>query len=755
MKKGGGIWGEWTGAFCCRHPLFMAALVVCGCVFIAAWNSAAGVGTGLLLGVVGGSLAGKRTGLAWAACGVLAVGVFIWRNESRITDERILLESPAGMMEGRVLKDAKGYDGGWTAPVVLLTGEHAGATVWWKGRGEMPVDGSRVKARGNFGPLPVMRNPGEFDQAGWLRSQGVAAVFNAGWVDGEVTTGDWAALGVKIRRGFRTAVTEGLAEDSREAVVIRAVVIGEQPPDAEELIAAFRNSGTLHAFSVSGMHVAMVGTIAWLLLRMAGVPRRWAVLVLLPLIFGYSWLTGNSAPAVRSAWMAVVFLGAFVSRRRPDLLNALGAVLLVAMLWDGRLLFQPGVQLSYGVVAAIAVGTGWSMRMFSWIAKPELYLPLTLMNRRQKAWLWLRTKVSQSLAVSLAAGIGSTPLTAYHFGLITPVSVFAGVIFVPLVFVLLSAALLAASLYWVAPKAAEAVNRMNGHVARSCILTAEGFSAIPGGHIQLKRETEPFLLIYDLERGAGAGVFSSGKGGAVLMDCADRYGFRRRVVPSLRRLGVVPDSVVLSQPDGSHLGGGAAVWEAFPIRQALLPVELARSKVFRSWVKDAPHAGIKTLQAANVHDLPMPDGAHLEILHVPEPRSQNTIADDRVAIFRLHWRGWKLLFTSDAGVPTEMNLLETQRDVTADVIIAGRHRSDQSLCDPFLDAVNPQAIVASHSDFPVSEQLKPETVKYWCSRGIKVIHQGVSGGVTLRVDDAGNLRLEGFADQSVMILKPR
>ena len=66
------------------------------------------------------------------------------------------------------------------------------------------------------------------------------------------------------------------------------------------------------------------------------------------------------------------------------MLNALGAVLLVAMLWDGRLLFQPGVQLSYGVVAAIAIGAGWAARLFSWMEKPELYLPLAMMTRWQK-----------------------------------------------------------------------------------------------------------------------------------------------------------------------------------------------------------------------------------------------------------------------------------------------------------------------------------------------------------------------------------
>ena len=747
--------GGWAGSLVGRHPLFLAALVAAACVLTAERSGYAGVGLAVALGLAGGFLRGWRVGMAWLVCGSLAVGVFTWRNEARQSDERSLLGNRGGVMEGRVLKDAKGKESFWTAPAVLLAGPQAGAVVWWEGRGELPVAGSRVRARGNFGPLPVTRNPGEFDQAGWLRSQGVAAVFHAGWVKGEVATGRWAAFGAELRRGFRTAVTAGLVENSQEAVVIRAVVIGETPPDADELVAAFRNSGTLHAFSVSGLHVAMVGTIAWFLLRMLGVPRRWAVLVLLPLIFGYSWLTGNSPPAVRSAWMAAVFLGAFVSRRRPDLLNALGAVLLAAMLWDGRLLFQPGVQLSYGVVAAIAVGAGWGTRVFAWLAKPELYLPETLMSRSQKGWLWLRRSVAKSLGVSLVAGIGSTPLTAYHFGLITPVSVLAGVIFVPLVFVLLSAALLAAALYPVIPQAAQLVNRLNGYVANGCVLTAKTFAAIPGGHYQLRQESQPFLLIYDLDHGAGAACFSGGDGGAVLIDCADRYSFKRRVAPSLRRLGVVPDSVVLSHPDGSHLGGGAGVWEILPIRQVVLPVLSSRSAAYQTWVEDAPAAGIKTLQAKDLHEVKMPDGARLEILRVADPRSQNGLADDRVAIYRLHWRGWKLLFTSDAGMGTELEMLDAHLDVSADVIIAGRHESDATLCDRFLDAVNPQAIVASHADFPPEERLKPQTVEYWRSRGIKVIHQGAAGGVTLRVDDSGNLRLEGFADQSVMILKPR
>jgi len=745
----------WLKGFCGRHPLFATALVAAACVALANWQPVAGLLAGGVLGAAGAFGAGWRRGVAWLLCGWLAVGVFAWRDGSRRAAERELSAATGGWVRARVLKDAQGGGRFWVAPASLMDGGRAGAKVWWEGQGEAPVAGAVVTARGNFGPLPEARNPGEFDRAAWLRQQGVAAVFRADSLDGTVATGRWAALGAKIRHGFRERVTAGLEEDSQAANVIRAVVIGESPPDADTLIAAFRNSGTLHVFSVSGLHVAMVGSIGWLVLSWAGVPRRRAVLALLPLVFGYSWITGNSAPAVRSAWMAAVFLGAFGFRRRPDLLNALGAVLLGAMLWDGHLLFQAGVQLSYGVVAAIAVGAAWTTKAFAWMAMPEPYLPPPLMTRWQSFWLRRRRGVAQSLGVSVAAGVGSAPLTAFHFGLITPVSVLANLVLVPLVFVLLVAGLLAVALSPVVPPLSRAVNRLNGRVANACVASAEFFAAIPGGHFHVWRESRPLLLVYDLGHGAGAACFSGGAGGAVLMDCGDRQSFKWCVMPSLRKLGIEPDSVVLSHPDGGHLGGGSAVWQAFPIRQALMPVRFSRSPSFQAWMTDGPKAGIRLRQVAAPGWLAFPDGASLEMLHVPDAHALNLIADERVAVFRLHWRGWKLLFTSDAGMGTERKLLDAGQDVAADVIIAGRHRGDLTLCDAFLDAVNPQAIIASNSPFPVAERLAPSTLDYWRSRGIQVLDQGQTGGVTVRVDEAGNLRLEGFLSASPLVLKPR
>lgn len=755
MGKAISMTGAWLCALSRRHPLFVAALVAVACVLAADAHAWWGLVVAAACALTASACGAWRHGLSWLVCGGIAVGVFTWRDGTRARAEAEFANTPAAILKARLLEDGRKGGRYWAAPARLLDGPLPGVIVWWTAPGEPPVAGAVVLAKGHFRPLPKARNPGEFNRAQWLRRQGVAAVFRAIRSGSEVETSAMAALGARIRHDFRARVTAGLADDSLEAQVIRAVVIGEQPPDEEKLIAAFRNSGTLHVFSVSGLHVAMVGSIGWLVLSWAGVPRRWAVLMLIPLVFGYAWITGHSAPAVRSAWMAAVFLGAFVFRRKPDLLNALGAVLLAAMLWDGRLLFQPGVQLSYGVVAAIAVGTAWAAKSFSWMERPELYMPLKEMNRREKFLLGLRQKTAGSLAVSLAAGVGSAPLTAFHFGMITPVSVIASVVLVPMVFVLLTIALVSTAIFSVAPPLARGINHLNGWVAHACVFSARGFSAIPGGHVMLGGEKQPMLLVYDLEYGAGAACFTDGKGAAVLIDCGGRQSFDFVLAASLQRLRIMPDSVVLSHPDGGHLGGGPPVWETFPIRQALLPVKRSRSPGFRAWIEQAPQNGVQIHQAVAKDRLAMPDGATLEILHAPDPHAYNALADDRVAVFRLHWRGWKILFTSDTGMGTELRLLDNQTDVSADVIIAGRHRTDITLCDDFLDAVNPRAIIASNKSYPEGEAVPPGAIAYWKSRGIHVIDQAESGAVTLRVDEAGNLRIEGFLSPQPEILKPQ
>jgi len=739
-----------------KRPLFAVALVVVLGILAAAWSPWLGYGVVLVAALIAGFGFHWRAGLGVLLVAGCAVSVYVQRERASTEARATLPDLPETELGGVVLEDARGSERFWVAPVKWTDdGPWRGQRVWWQGKGALPIQGTRIRARGRFAAFTVARNPGEFDQGLWLKRMGMVALFQPGVGKMERFTPRWAESWAGIRHGFRERLTIGLDSNSAEAQLIRAVVIGEKPSDADDLVEAFRFSGTLHAFSVSGLHVAMVATMVWFILGWIGVPRRWAALAVLPLIFGYAWLTGADPPAVRAAWMAAVFIAAFGLRRKPDLLNTLGVVLLVVLLWDGRILFQPGVQLSYGVIAVMAIGTPWVARWFAWIEVPELHLPDRRMTWFQRLTLRSRRWLAQSLSVSVTAGIGTTPLTLLHFGLLTPISVLAGLVIVPMVFLLLIVAFLSVALSPAGETVSRVMNQSNAWIARGCVAVAGGFAAVPWGHFQLGGIRQPMLLVYDLDRGDRAACFADLDGSAVMLDCGGRRSFQYQVFPSLRSMQLQPDSAVLSHPDGGHLGGGLAVWHLLPLRQALMPVRAARSEAYRLWLEEAPKAGIRLHYADEVPSLPMPDGAVLEWLHVPDLNAVNALADNRVLVSRLHWRGWKLLWTSDAGMRTEQAMLDAGIDLSADVIIAGKHRSDLSLSDAFLRAVNPRVVVIANDAYPAGERVDEQLISYWSGQGIQWMDQSQSGAATFTVDEGGALCIDGFVDGRKWKLKKR
>ncbi len=748
-----------TRAFFSRHPLFASAVLMVAAV--AAVETAGGFWPwGLLPLVVGPLLAGWRLGGVCAVAGVIAAAGLQARHDAREdASERAVALAPDRAFEFKMVTDARQGARIWTGRARVVNAVEAdefliGRDVRLLGAGsELPVAGSRVLAGGNFLPARVARNPGNFDEASWLRREALTGVFLARGDRIEVRTTRFAKWRAGVRSGFRTAITAGLDDDSQAAMVIRAVVMGEHPRDSDRLIDAFRHSGTMHVFCVSGLHVGMVGLLGWAVLGLAGVPRRWAVAAIIPLMFGYTWLTGSGAPAVRASCMAAVFLGAFVLQRRPDALNALGAVMSLMLLWDGRILFQPGVQLSYGVVLAIITGAALASRIFAWIGREDEHIPRDEYGPVRRASLWLRRRTAQSFAVSTAATAGSTPLTAYHFGLITPASVPATVVQVPIVFSMLGIALFSALVHPAAPWLSRGMNQVNAVLTEACVGVARGFAAAPGGHLRLEGGG-PELIVYDLPYGAGAAVFFDGNGAATLIDCGSARSFHTHVLGSLRRRGIHPDSVILTHPDGGHLGGGAPVWESLGTRQALLPVASARSPAYRSWLEEAPAAGVRTGFATTGNRFDLGGDAWIEVIRDPSHVSPRARADDRVMTLRLHWRGWKFLFTSDAGLGTERELLDSGVDLSADVIIAGKPRHETHLDDDFLDAVQPLVIVATNADFPPEQRLDPARVDYWRSIGIQVIDQGASGAAMITPGGDGALRIRGYVDGAEIILDP-
>jgi len=733
--------------FWVKRPLFVLAAGSVAVLGLDAWRADL-----VWVGLLGFSLAVWFRG-NWKSALVAAVlaGSLVastrWHDARQAADEARFGALDLMEIEARLVEDAVGSEGVWSADARLRGEGMDGKKIRWTGTGEPPPAGTELRSAGVFRPLSAERNPGTLDRRERMRSEGVVAVFHANEMRGRMWIGPFSKRAAEIKQGFREAIVDGLDEGGMPSKVILAVVLGERSPDSMELVRSFRDSGTLHVFSVSGMHVAMMGLMAWFVLKWAGVPRSVAVPILIAAMFGYVWLAGNGPAALRAAWMGGVFLWAFVLRRRTDLLNALGAVLLMFLIWDPRMIRMPGVQLSYGVVAAIGLGTMLARRCFEWIAEEEKFLPKSEMTWWQRSWLRMRQNLAKGLAVSLAASVGSTPLSMFHFGIVTPVSVVATVVLVLIIHFVLGAALLSAILHPVSRTASVSLNQVNAVAANICADTAEVFSKIPGAWAQTRFPHEECLVIYDLDYGAAAACFASTTRNAVMIDSGGNYNMEREVGPSLRQLGINPDSVIFTHADAGHVAGIKEIREMFPIRQVVLGADKANGSLADEW--DALPAGEMKILKPRVGDfLDFGNGARAEVLLSPHDGAIGSLADDRILILMLHWQGWKILWLGDAGRLSEQALVESGADLKADVIVAGSHESDLSLTDSLLSAVDPQGLILPRPPGSEVDGYRESQRKKWKHRKFAIIDQKDTGGLTVTISSDGTMLFSGYLDGS-------
>ena len=730
-----------------KRPLFQVAAGLAVAIALAGLDPWLGWFAAALLGAFAWGVAGWKAGLASAGLACLILAEAQWIDARQARDEAALSVLGFGHADARLTEDAVGVDGVWSASARLRGGDFDGRKIRWIGEGEPPPAGTELSGTGVFGDLGKERSPGVPERSERLRNEGVVAVFRADTMRTRQWTGPFSRWAAGFKSAFREGITAGLEEDGLPAKVIRAVVIGERSPDSLGLVRDFRESGTLHVFSVSGMHVMMLGSMAWFALKWLGVPRRGAIPAIILAMFAYSWLTGNEPAAVRAAWMGGVFLGAFALRRRSDLLNSLGAVLLVSLLFDPRLIRMPGVQLSYGVVAAIGLGTHLARRCFRWIAKEEDFLPASELGFRARKWLEARRNLAESLSVSTAASVGSTPLTAFHFGLVTPVSVIGTVALVPIVYALMVVALASSLLHPFWANGSVFLNRGNAHIAEACAGTAKFFANVPGATFSVRSPKEDTLLIYDLGYGSSASCFASREGNSVLLDTGGKFSLEREIGPSLMQLGIKPDSAILTHADSGHVAPPALLLEMFPLRQVASGMSPAPGSVAADWA-DPGASGIHIRKPRRGVRLGLGGGAWAEILLSPHDGSLGSLADDRVLVFRLHWRSRTILFTGDSGRISEQALLDSGLDLRADVIVAGLHESDLSLTKPFIAAVKPQAIVIPRPAGCEMDRHRGFQETAWRKAGIRIIDQTDTGGLTVTVAEDGGLLFRGFFDGS-------
>jgi competence protein ComEC len=613
--------------------------------------------------------------------------------------------------------------------------------------GDAPGYGDRVRITGSAQVVEGPRNPGEFDSARWLSRQGIhfQVATNA---PGDCTiVGHGAGLllrqfAIGTRAWIKQRLDYGLPEDPATSSLISSMVLGmrgETPADLKEL---FQKTGTLHLFAVSGLNVAMLGFIAWQILKALRFSRKHAALVIVPFLGIYAIVVGMSASCVRATVMAAFVLLAPLFEREPVPLNSLAAAAFAILAWDTNEVFNPGFQLSFFLVLAILALAVRISRRAEKPALPDDFIPRRLWTSRQRMRVALGRGVAANIGVSLAAWIGSLFFMAGYFHLVSPIAIFANLIAVPIAFCILALGLFSLLGGFFFNALALIANHANWICARTLIATVDLFAQFPRGHLYVEWPSlrpAPACEVVALDAGEGAAIHLRASGRDWLIDAGHQRDYARTLLPYLRSRGVNRlDGMLLTHGDSAHIGGAPGLLDDFRPAWVGETTTVDRSPTRRALHADfaARNLGRRFFVRGDV--IPLAPGADLRVLYPPFDWPRN-LSDDKALVLRLESAGRRVLFTSDVGFSVEQWLLANEPDLRADVLIKGWAERDLSGTTDFIAAVRPATIICAAPNFGSGAGRFAEWIEPFHRRGIAVLPQSELGAIRLRIETDGTM----------------
>jgi len=661
-------------------------------------------------------------------------------------------------------------------------------------RGELSEDfvaGGEVEIFGLVQRPAGAQAPGLFDYRAHLANQRVFFQLKCD------STNDWqllsresVPLADRFRRWAQWQLQRGLNAQDEPLEMIWAMALGWKRAFSGEMAEPFMRTGTMHIFAVSGLHVACIAGVLVLALRWAGVSYAQAGLIAVPLIWFYTLATGWQSSAIRSAIMFTMVALGQILRRPSELLNSTAAAAALILLFQPEQLFQAGFQLSFVVVAGIALFVPVFERWWQgWLAHDPM-LPAELRPRWRQALdrplFWL----GGALAVSSASWVGALPLTAHYFNLVTPVSLFANLLAVPLSSLALASTLGSLLL----PPLGVVFNHASWWLMWATIAFTRWCAEIPLGYFFAPNPNAWFFALYYLfallwvlpplrsgwlRRAAWAGVAVSGvmwlvtaaqsarqrtitllppagtpifvdlpgRKEDLLVDCssAREAGFSVRRFLHARGLGAVRN-FALTHGDIHHAGGFPLLFAEFSPAVVFTGGAGGRSPAYRQALRLLGEMPEKHRRVAAGDEV-----AGWRVLHPAAARFPR--ADDNALVLARKMDGWRVLLLSDLGTRGQQALLEQGENLRADLVFAGMPENGEPLAPELLAAIQPRVIILGTTRYPVWSMGSPE-LRARLEKAAEFVFYANDGGAVTASFSTEECRITAM-DGKTMVLQPK
>ncbi len=633
-----------------------------------------------------------------------------------------------------------------------------------------------VEARGVLKELPVARAPGLFDARFFYGIQGVWRMLETDDLrDWKLDPSGAPPPQIPWSERFLDWAQHRLAAgipDDEAARLLAAMALGWKTPLTGEVDDAFMQSGTLHVFAISGLHIALVAGLLVKLFQFVRLSREQAGLGAIPCVWLYVAATGWQASAIRSGIMTTVIVLGWTLVRPSDLLNSLAGAALAILLFDPGQLFQAGFQLSFVAVAGLAVLAPpiQEALLLRLIPQGDPFLPVSLRPRWHR---WVEVPIRAfvlALATGIAAGLSTLPLVWHFFHLVSPVGLIANLVVVPLSSLALSAEFGSLVCSPVFPWLGEVFNASAWVWMKLMILAGRWSASVPGGHLWVASpdwywwipwylglvgaafgafrvavgrwlgitgltvwiasagwrwwEVRSELQVTVFDQGEALGISAARGSSVMLIDAGSRTDALRTLIPWAHSQGVgrLP-WMVMSRSDRRHTAGlpeilrelDPSVWVAFDGWRR--PVELS------GW---EPPAGT---QARTVSAGDLVNGWRVGNSGRGNTRMLPT--ESNLPLF-LERNGIHLLWLPGLG-PRGQETLASESRAPVDLLIATVPSRGEVLSDTLLERLRPRVLVFASESRPSPRRVSANEVQRFRKRGVIVWRTDRVGAVTIRL----------------------
>jgi competence protein ComEC len=408
------------------------------------------------------------------------------------------------------------------------------------------------------------------------------------------------------------------------------------------------------------------------------------------------------------------------------------------------------------------------------LTAPDPLLPEELRPRWRQTLRGPARFVGDLSITSLAAWIGSLPLVAYYFNIVTPVSTPANVLAVPLCALVLISNLASLLLAGWLPAVAGLFNHAGWFLMEIIRVSSDWFAHWPWAYSYVPAPSlftsglyyaillgvctgwllQPKLRAWKiaalvaglclwswphwqarsvtrltiLPANGGMAIYfdAPGRSNDLLVDCGATNSVQFLTKPFLRAQGVnrLP-AMVLTHGDLRHVGGAELVADLFSLQKLCVSPVRFRSPVYRRILKDYS-ATPEKLRTVSRGDLL----GGWTVLH-PEPGDRFSQADDNALVLAGIIGDQRVLLLSDLGRPGQDALLQRMPDLRADIVVTGLPVQREALSDTLLDVIQPRVIIVADSEFPAAERAGPKLRERLARRRAPVIYLRSNGTATV------------------------